>query len=143
MCARASQPKSVPPAVTTNWAETSAFDAACNKVPADIEGLTAQELRAEYDNYAGPQPSPQPGPDPDGTEEVSFAVLPVDDSHAAKVMRAAAEYASAAKQWAERLAQVEKIKAELLKQEMRLDNAVKAKDEAEAELKKLVNGEQQ
>jgi hypothetical protein len=71
----------------------------------------------------------------------AFATLPTDDSHASKVLRAAAAFASAAQAWAQELAYVEKIKKVLLTAEMELDKVTINKNVAEIELKKLVAGE--
>ncbi len=71
----------------------------------------------------------------------AFATLPTDDSHASKVLRAAAAFASAAQAWAQELAYVEKIKKVLLTAEVELDRVTIEKNQAEIELKKLVAGE--
>lgn len=70
----------------------------------------------------------------------SFETLPVDDSHTSKVVRAAAQYAKTTKVWAQTLAQVEKIKVELLKAEASLEVAKNEKEQAEQDLKFLVTG---
>ena len=70
----------------------------------------------------------------------SFETLPTDDSHASKVVRAAAAYAEAAKVWAGDLAAVEHNKANLLRAQAKLDAATIEKDKAEQDLKLLVNG---
>lgn len=70
----------------------------------------------------------------------SFETLPTDDSHASKVVRAAAAYAEAAKVWAGDLAAVEHNKANLLRAQAKLDAATIEKDKAEQDLKILVNG---
>ncbi len=70
-----------------------------------------------------------------------FDTLPTDDSHASKVVRAAAEYAKLSNNWALQLSGVEKIKSELLIAQATLDKTTMEKNKAEAELKSLVNGE--
>lgn len=82
----------------------------------------------------------QPGPAPDRMAKETFDNLPVDDSHASKVVRAAAAYATASKDWAQNLARVEKIKSELLKAEALLHEALVAKETSECDLKTLVTG---
>lgn len=68
-----------------------------------------------------------------------FATLPVDDSHASKVVRAAAAYAAASAKWANELANVEKIKVMLSDAQTRLSAEAAVKDAAERNLKELVN----
>jgi hypothetical protein len=70
-----------------------------------------------------------------------FQALPTDDSHASKVVRAAAAFAGASQLWALELSNVETLKADLLKAQAKLDAALFAKVDAEAKLKDLVNGE--
>jgi hypothetical protein len=70
----------------------------------------------------------------------TFSTLPTDDSHASKVLRAAAAFAGAAQAWAQELAYVEKIKKVLLTAEVQLNKASFEKGNAEEELKKLVAG---
>jgi hypothetical protein len=70
----------------------------------------------------------------------SFDVLPVDDSHASKVMRAAAAYAKATNAYALELANVERLKGLLMAAEAHLHNAENEKQHHENELKTLVNG---
>jgi hypothetical protein len=71
---------------------------------------------------------------------ITFATLPVDDSHASQVVRAAAKYAEAATTFALRLAEAEKVKQMVSKAQAEQDAAGLALREAEAELKKLVGG---
>jgi hypothetical protein len=124
--------------------------------PPDIEGMDAPSLRAEIDAYAnlpgGASQSDIPDIEELGNPAVratlgldltakdAFDTLPVDDSHASKVMRAAAEYASASRDWAQNVAKVEKIKAELVKAEAALSGATSRQQGAELELKTLVSG---
>jgi hypothetical protein len=68
----------------------------------------------------------------------SFAALPTDDSHASKVMRAAAKYAEASKDYAIQLTEVEMIKQNLLKAETWLNAAIRSRIDTEEELKKLI-----
>jgi len=71
----------------------------------------------------------------------TFSTLPTDDSHASKVLRAAANFAGAAQAWAQELAYVEKVKKILLTAEAELGRVTCEKIDAETELKKLVAGE--
>jgi hypothetical protein len=69
-----------------------------------------------------------------------FKALPNDDSHASKVMRAAAAFAEASSTWALELANVEKIKADLLVAKALLDKVATEMIRAEKTLKELING---
>lgn len=128
--------------------------------PPDIEGMgsvrdreekTPEEINTEYDkilaevNAMRLEPGaiievPQPG-NVDPFRRDTFATLPVDDSHASKVLRAAAEFASAAQAWAQELAYVEKVRKILLTAEAQLGKVSAEKDKTEQVLKQLVTGE--
>ncbi len=71
----------------------------------------------------------------------TFSVLPTDDSHASKVLRAAAQFAGAAQAWAQALAYLEKVKKIVMAAEVETSKACFEKDDAEQELKKLVTKE--
>ena|SRR5208282_2844770 len=127
--------------------------------PENIEGLstgprdrlpeTIEEANTDYDKIlaevnaikAGApsleQGKPQPGSTPDPTK-VSFDILPVDDSRASKVMRAAAAYAKFATIYAQKLAAVEGVRQQLMRVEAELGMATKDKDASESELKRIV-----
>jgi uncharacterized protein YbjT (DUF2867 family) len=130
--------------------------------PADIEGLgnvrdrVVEEAQAEfmtdYDKIiaemnqrpADQKPAEivqaQPGL-VDPFQRDTFSTLPTDDSHASKVLRAAAKFASTAQSWAQELAYVEKCRKIVLEAEAELSKATKDKEDAERELKELVTGE--
>ena len=127
--------------------------------PVDIEQMDGPALRAEkaaYDKaiFATEPPfdqsqeqetdwsRPKPGPTPSDMTKDAFDALPTDDSHASKVMRAAARFSSTSRDWAQNLARTEKIKANLLKAEAELSEAKAEMDKAQDELKTLVTGEQ-
>ncbi len=133
--------------------------------PPDIEGLgnvrdrepkTVEEANTDYDKIlaevnamkeveqpnvriSSGQTIAQPGQVNTFARD-AFATLPTDDSHASKVLRAAAAFAGAAQAWAQELAYVEKIKKVLLTAEVQLNKASFEKGNAEEELKKLVAG---
>lgn len=67
----------------------------------------------------------------------TFSTLPVDDSHASKVLRAAAKFSSAVQSWAQELAYVEKIKKALMEAEVALNKASFEKNNAEEGLNSL------
>jgi hypothetical protein len=123
----------------------------------DREPVTPEEVNTEYDkilaevNDLKREPSDLGGPIrgtfpgqiiPVITQDAKrpFATLPVDDSHASQVVRAAAKYAEAATTFALRLAEAEKVKQMVSKAQAEQDAAGLALREAEAELKKLVGG---
>jgi hypothetical protein len=132
--------------------------------PPNIEDMTSDALRAEiasnvspgekvwvndgYGDYWEEVPVPavksedELGRRPGASREVpTFDALPIDDSHASKVLRAAAAYAKTAGEYAKHVARVEKIKQDLLKTEAELSEAAYKHKEAETELARLVNGE--
>jgi hypothetical protein len=74
-------------------------------------------------------------------EITSFDTLPVDDSHASKVVRAAAEYAAAARDYAIKLASYTKVAEGLKLAKERLDEADYARNRTEATLKTIVAGD--
>ncbi len=125
--------------------------------PENIEGLsvrdrlpqTVEEANTDYDKILAEvtaikanQPSAELGfSQPERTDRevpVGFQTLPTDDSHASKVMRAAAKYAEAARIYAVWVADTEKIKRTLIEVEAKLQAAIAARLEAEDELKKLI-----
>ena len=71
---------------------------------------------------------------------VSFKTLPVDDSHASQVMRAASAYADATRDYALKLASYAKLAEGLKIAADRLTEAVVERDLREKELKDLVAG---
>lgn len=126
--------------------------------PENIEGLsgsvrdripvTVEEAETDYDKIlaevnafkvAGFVAAPQAQPGPELAPAKSFATLPADDSHASKVMRAAAKYAEAATNFALRLAEAERVKQLIFKAEAEQNVADAALRQAEAELKSLVS----
>jgi hypothetical protein len=130
--------------------------------PADIEGLsvrdrlptTIEEANTDYDKILAEvnslkQPEVLVSPSqniampgqPNTFARDTFQTLPTDDSHASKVLRAAAAFAGAAQAWAQELAYVEKIKKVLLTAEAELGRVTAEKTDAENELRKLVAGE--
>jgi len=70
----------------------------------------------------------------------SFDVLPVDDSAASQMMRAAAEFSKASTEYAKATVAVANLKTQLLVEEARLSKAFKTWRDAEAEMKRL-NGD--
>jgi len=102
--------------------------------PANIEGFDST-IPGEPAGYGISDP-PKLAP----AQKTAVVVFdePTDDSRASQVMRKAATYARTAAEYAQHLASVEKIKAELLQAQFKLDDAVAAKDVAESELKELV-----
>src|SRR5208337_803324 len=77
---------------------------------------------------------------PFAVENETFETLPVDDSHASKVMRAASAYADAARDYALKLASYTKIAEELKTAAERLTEAALMRDKAEKDLQTLVAG---
>ena len=114
-----------------------------DKILAEVEamkGKKAEEWESTPEAPTRPRQVAQPGQVNTFARD-TFATLPTDDSHASKVLRAAAAFASAAQAWAQELAYVEKIKKVLLTAEVQLNKASFEKGNAEEELKKLVAGE--
>lgn len=129
--------------------------------PENIEGLsgsvrdripvTVEEAETDYDKILAEVKTLKDEPISAGSvnlkqaqerqnNQLPFATLPTDDSHASKVMCAAAKYAEAAKSWAVLVADTEKIKRTLIEAEAKLNSATEARIDAEDELKKLING---
>jgi hypothetical protein len=117
----------------------------------DREPATPEEVNTEYDKIlaevnvakAAKEAKAQnweSSPEEPTRPRKPFATLPVDDSHASQVVRAAAKYAEAATTFALRLAEAEKVKQMVSKAQAEQDAAGLALREAEAELKKLVGG---
>jgi hypothetical protein len=151
-CSAGSRPKIVKPEYKEMLLTGPAPTEITGAPPPNIEDMTSDALRAEIalnvspavDEVWGDRPgAPIPGFKEVGRiqDEIIFEALPVDDSHASKVVRAAAEYASASKAWAQELARVTKIKQELLKAESELHAALVRKEVSECDLKTLVSGE--
>jgi hypothetical protein len=123
--------------------------------PADLEGLsvrdripaTVEEANTDYDKIVAEvnefkQANAFITPGQIVANNIDFfATLPVDDSHASKVLRAAAAFAEVAAKWARVLATTERIKKDLLVAQATLDAVTIEKNVSELELKKLVSGE--
>lgn len=123
-------------ALRAEVAECAAIKAGCFSEEAPFELSSKRELATP-----GPGVSTINGVAFPTAEKESFDALPVDDSHASKVVRAAAAYADASRIWAQELARTEKIKQSLLRAEADLQAAQTKKETAERELKTLVTGE--
>jgi hypothetical protein len=114
---------------------------------------TSLDIDAAYEGYWTPADgifSPEPPFEPPSAvrpgqflsvDKASDFYQVADDSHAAKVQRAANAFAEAAKIYAVELANVARVKAELMKADARLDEATRLKETQETALKNLVNGE--
>ena len=98
-------------------------------VPAEV-GMSQPSLRAEANV----------GPEHNYVAIAGFETLPVDDSHASKVVRAASEYAAAARDYALKLASYTKVTEGVKKAAEKLTEAALIRDKAEKELQALVVG---
>ena len=107
-----------------------------------VEAAIAKRVEPEKDPIVGTIPGwtglKEPPP---AKPEVSFDVLPVDDSHASKVTRAAAAYAKASADYAKAVVAVASLKIQLELEGAKLTKATEARIAAEEEMKKLMGGQ--
>jgi hypothetical protein len=120
----------------------------------EMEDLLAAKARQEAINAAAdigiksePAPKTDMGhaeasidPEIDYVKIAGFETLPVDDSHASQVMRAASAYADAARDYALKLASYTKVAEGLKTAGDRLTEAINLRDQRERELKEIVDG---
>jgi hypothetical protein len=100
---------------------------------------TARNAAQDMD-YTGTEGSGQPRPGPPAPTASGFDTLPVDDSHASQVVRAASAYADAARDYALKLASYTLAQETALRAATRLNDAAIERDLREKELRELVGG---